>query len=109
MINNSLCHVIVENVVRAKPTYQSGLVRQGTADKAVDGTTRTCSLADTNTDGYTPRGGPAWWQVDLETEHDVIEVTIKPFLYRHNRQIGKLIPQGKSPVGGIYIRATSKP
>ena len=85
-------NAIAENLAREKPAYQSGLLQQGTANHAVDGTSGTCSHADTYTGGYTPRGGPAWWQVDLETEHDVIEVTIHPFL--RNSRIGKPLPHG---------------
>ncbi len=80
-------------MARDKQAYQSGLSGVGTADEAVDGSSGTCSRADTNTTGYTPNGGSAWWQLDLETEHDVIELTIHPLLI--NNQIGKSMPQGQ--------------
>ena len=61
--------------------YNYGLYAYGSAYKAVDGNYDTrpegygCSYADT-TYNYTPYGGPAWWQVELDAEYDVIRVII---------------------------------
>ena len=73
--------LIVENVAKGRPAYQSGLYHQGEyiggyANKSVDGKINSqrdglsCSYA------YNPVGGPAWWQVDLGREYDVVEIKI---------------------------------
>ncbi len=35
-----------------------------------------CSYADTQHGGYFPYDSPAWWQVDLGGEYDVVKVEI---------------------------------
>ena len=85
-------YFLTENVAQGKPATQSGISsfykdNPPTADKAVDGDKITrvmsigsCMSAD-STNGYTPSGDPAWWQVDLGQEYDVFEVRITTVSY----------------------------
>ncbi len=77
----------VENAALGRPAEQSGLYHlgeylHGIANKSVDGNTNpfpnglSCSYADTQHGGYYPNGGPAWWQVDLGGEYDVVKIEI---------------------------------